>query len=134
MKLSHLVRLDSKGRIVLPHTLREALGLTEGMNILIVADLDLKEVKLIPFKAKMAEFILTFSDEPGALAKTASLLAEYGVNLLSSHSVTIEMGAKAEWYALGDLSRCKYAVEELEKGLKKSGLVDRVEIRQIKEA
>jgi AbrB family looped-hinge helix DNA binding protein len=134
LKLSHLGKIDSKGRIVLPHTLREALGLTEGMNILIIADLDLKEVKLIPFKARIAEFTLTFSDEPGALAKTASLLAEYGVNLLSSHSVTIERGAKAEWYALGDLSQCKHTVEELERELKRSGLVNRVEIRQIKEA
>jgi len=133
LKLSHLTRLDSKGRIVLPHTLREALGLTEGMSILLVADLDAKEVKLLPFKAKIAEFTLAFSDEPGALAKTASLLAKLGVDLLSSHSVTIERGTKAEWYALGDLSKCRYTIEELEKELKESGLVDRVEIRQIRE-
>ncbi len=132
MKLNHLVKIDTKGRIVLPYPIRNALNLSEGMNVFLIADLKAKEVKLIPFTAELAEFSVKFSDEPGALAKTAALLAKYGIDLLSSHSMTIERGSRAEWYAIGDLTKCKCTITELKKVLKRSNHIVHVEIHNLK--
>ena len=132
MKLSHLVKIDTKGRIVLPYPIRNALNLSEGMNVFVIADLKAKEVKLIPFSAELVEFSVKFSDEPGALAKTAALLAKYGIDLLSSHSITIERGSKAEWSAIGDLSKCKYTITELRKVLQKSNHIAHIKIYDLK--
>jgi AbrB family looped-hinge helix DNA binding protein len=117
MRMTEIVRIDSRGRITMPSPLREAVKLSEGMYVILVADLDEKEVRIVPFadpEAKLIEFCITFSDMPGALAKAANILAMEGVDLLSSESRTLRRGKSAEWVVVADISRCKCKLEELE--------------------
>ena len=100
----------------MPSPLRETVKLSEGMYEMLVADLDEKEVRIVPFadpEAKLIEFRITFSDMPGALAKAANILAMKGVDLLSSESRTLRRGKSAEWVVVADVSRCKCKLEEL---------------------
>ncbi|MDH5634339.1 MAG: AbrB family transcriptional regulator, partial [Candidatus Bathyarchaeota archaeon] len=78
MRMTEIVRIDSRGRITMPSSLREAVKLSEGMYVMLIADLDEKEVRIVPFadpEAKLIELCITFSDMPGALAKAANILA-----------------------------------------------------------
>ncbi|MEM3550412.1 MAG: AbrB family transcriptional regulator, partial [Candidatus Bathyarchaeia archaeon] len=71
MRISEIVRIDNRGRVTLPSTLREAVGLSEGMFVMLVADIEDKNVKILPFadpEAKLVEFHITIRDIPGALA------------------------------------------------------------------
>ena len=132
MRMTEIVRIDSRGRITMPSHLREAVRLSEGMYVMLVADLDEKEVRIVPFadpEAKLVEFRIAFSDMPGALAKAANILASMGVDLLSSESRTLRRGKSAEWVVVADISRCKCKLEELEQRVVEEGMAKEVKFR-----
>ena len=94
--------------------------------------LDNKEIHIVPFadpQAKLVEFNITFGDMPGALAKTADILAGLAVDLLSSESRTLRRGKSAEWYVIADVSKCKCRLEDLEQRLLKEGVAREVKYR-----
>ena len=116
----------------MPSSLREAVRLSEGMYVMLIADLDEKEVRIAPFadpEAKLIEFRIAFSDMPGALAKAANILAGQGVDLLSSESRTLRRGKSAEWVVVADVSRCKCKLEELEQKIVEEGAAKEVKFR-----
>lgn len=116
--MSEIVRIDSRGRVTMPASIRDAVRLSEGMYIILIADLDRKEVRIVPFadpEARLVEFRITFADIPGALAKAAAVLAREGVDLLSSESRTLRRGQSAEWSVIADVSKCRCKLEELER-------------------
>jgi AbrB family looped-hinge helix DNA binding protein len=132
MRMTEIVRIDSRGRITMPSPLREAVKLSEGMYVMLIADLDEKEVRIVPFadpEAKLIEFRIAFSDMPGALAKAANILARMGVDLLSSESRTLRRGKSAEWVVVADVSRCKCKLEELERKIVEEGAAKEVKFK-----
>ena len=95
LRMSELIRLDSKGRVLIPQSVREALGFREGMYLMLIADLDRGEVLLTPFadpEARLMEFRIRLTDVPGALARVANVLADANVDLLHTESRTIRRG------------------------------------------
>lgn len=116
----------------MPSSIRDALKFSEGMYVMLIADLDDKEVRIVPFadpEAKLIEFRITFKDVLGALARAAAVLAENRVDLLSSESRTLRRGESAEWFTIADVSRCKCKLEELKQKILKEGAVKAVEFR-----
>ncbi len=135
MRISEIVRIDDRGRVTLPSTIREAVGLSEGMFVMLVADVEEKNVKILPFadpEAKLVEFQITIRDVPGALAKAASVLAEKNVDFLSTTSRTLKRGESAEWVVIADISKCNCQIEELKQVILKDGLAERIGVRKIK--
>jgi AbrB family looped-hinge helix DNA binding protein len=132
MRMSEIVRVDSRGRITMPSSIREAVKLSEGMYVMLIADLDKKEIRIAPFadpEAKLVELSITLSDVPGALAKSASILADEDVDLLSSESRTLRRGKSAEWVVVADISRCKCTLKELEQKIAADGTAEEVNFR-----
>ena len=132
MRMTEIVRVDSRGRITMPSFIRETVKLSEGMYVMLIADLDKKEIRIAPFadpEAKLVELSITFSDSPGALAKSASILADQGVDLLSSESRTLRRGKSAEWVVIADISRCKCTLAELEQKIVAEGTAEEVKFR-----
>jgi AbrB family looped-hinge helix DNA binding protein len=130
--MTEIVRVDSRGRITMPSSIREAIKLSEGMYVMLIADLDKKELRIAPFadpEAKLVELSITFSDSPGVLAKAANILATEGVDLLSSESRTLRRGKSAEWVVVADVSRCKCTLKELEQKIVEEGTAKEVNFR-----
>ncbi len=133
MRMTEIVRVDSRGRITMPSSIREAVRLSEGMYVMLIADLDAKDIRITPFadpEAKLVELSIAFSDIPGALAKAANILAQQGVDLLSSESRTLRRGRSAEWVVVADVSRCKCTLEELERQIVAEGAAKEVKFRR----
>lgn len=131
MRMTEIIRIDAKGRVTFPMSVREALGLREGMYVMAIADLDRKEVSIIPFadpEAKLVELQVSFSDTPGALAKVAKVLAEANVDLLATESRTLHRGEAAEWTAIADVSKCNCDLKELQKRILKNGAAKSAEV------
>ena len=132
MRMTEIVRVDSRGRITMPSSIREAVSLSEGMYVMLIANLDKKEIRITPFadpEAKLVELSITFSDIPGALAKAANILADEDVDLLSSESRTLRRGKSAEWIIIADVSRCKCTLRELEQRIIAQGTAKEVSFR-----
>ena len=133
MRMTEIVRVDSRGRITMPSSIREAVRLSEGMYVMLIADLDAKDIRITPFadpEAKLVELSIAFSDIPGALAKAANILAKEAVDLLSSESRTLRRGRSAEWVVVADVSRCKCTLEELERQIVADGAAKEVKFRR----
>ncbi|RLI24050.1 MAG: AbrB family transcriptional regulator [Candidatus Hecatellales archaeon] len=134
MRISEIARIDSRGRILIPSSVRSTLALREEAYVMLIADLESREIRLIPFadpEAQLYELRILMDDMPGALAKAATKLAEMGVDLLSTQSRTIYRGRLAEWYAVVDLSKCKVKPGDLEKELTSRGVARKVEVRKL---
>jgi len=132
MRMSEIVRIDSRGRVTMPSSIRDAIRLSEGMFVMLIADLDNKEIRIVPFadpEAQLVEFRIKLQDAPGALARAATLLAEQGVDLLSTESRTLRRGESAEWFAIADVSKSKFKLEELREKILKEGAAKEVEFR-----
>jgi len=133
MRMSEIVRIDSRGRVTMPSSIRDAVRLSEGMYVILIADLDRREVRIVPFadpEARLVEFRITFADVPGALAKAAAVLAREGVDLLSSESRTLRRGESAEWFVVADVSNCKCRLEELEQKIIEEGATKEAKFRR----
>ncbi len=134
MRLSEIVKVDSKGRVTIPLVVREALGIVEGMNIILISDPDKREIVLTPLpstESKLYELRIEFKDVPGALAKTSEKLAELGVDQVTTQCTTVKRGEYAECIIIVDLARAKTDIEELKNILSSLPEVRFIQVRPL---
>ena len=108
MRVVEIVRVDTRGRITMPTSLRETIGIAEGMHVMLIGDLEKHEIRVLPFadpEANLYEMHITLTDKIGALAEVATLLVENKIDLLSSQSRTLRRGKSAEWFLIVDISK-----------------------------
>lgn len=110
MRVIEIVRVDARGRITMPTSLRETIGIAEGMHVMLIGDLENYEIRILPFadpEADLYELHITLTDKPGSLAEMAAYLAENKIDLLSSQSRTLRRGKSAEWFLIVDISKSR---------------------------
>jgi AbrB family looped-hinge helix DNA binding protein len=107
MKIKEIVKVDSKGRITIPLTIREALDIREGMTVLLIADKERKEIIVspIPERAKLVELTFRVEDRPGVLAEITRVLADHGIDIIATKCIVLKRGELGECYMVVDLSR-----------------------------
>ena len=114
------VKIDSRGRIVLPQHFREFLGLTENDSAYATLDEENHRLLISPAAEKgLVHIELFFGDEPGALAKVAAVLAKLKVDLVSTESHSILRGRQAVWRIIAKDDR---PPADLKRQLEKNGL------------
>ena len=129
MKNFNVVKIDNKGRVIIPFHIRDYLGLEVGTELLVTNN-EKREVKILPLtNGKTSEIRVMLSDTSGSLAKVISTIAKYKIDVLISTSRTIEKGKLAEWSAMVDMSRCSN-VKKLEKQLNSLDVVKKTEVEK----
>ncbi|MHA1188817.1 MAG: hypothetical protein ACTSSK_18570 [Candidatus Heimdallarchaeota archaeon] len=101
------------------------MGIVEGMHVMLKADFNAREIRIIPFttaEVDIVEFKITLADMPGALAKCATFLSEHKINLMASEARTLQKGELAEWIVVADISECKDNIRDLCKKLVEDGI------------
>ena len=103
MKETRILTIDNRGRIVIPQIIRKSLGISENSQLLVIADSETKEIKITPvgFRGESLKFRITMSDQPGSLARIATVFGNHGISLVYGESTTIEKGKKALWTVIG---------------------------------
>ncbi|MBI5554220.1 MAG: ACT domain-containing protein [Candidatus Diapherotrites archaeon] len=99
------VRLDEKGRVIVPNSFREMLGLRTGEEMVLQFDPENGRLILFPLEKGTRRIRIVFGDIPGSLHKAAGILARHQVNILYSESRTRSRGKEAEWEVTGDFSK-----------------------------
>ncbi|MHA1221060.1 MAG: AbrB family transcriptional regulator [Candidatus Heimdallarchaeota archaeon] len=133
MRIVDVVRVDSRGRITMPSSLRETIGISEGMHVMLVGDLEKREIRIVPFadpEADLYEIHITLTDIPGSLAKAAAIIAENNVDLLTSQSQTLRRGQSAEWYVVADISKAKISLTAIGNKIIDIGAAVKVDYKQ----
>jgi len=119
-----IISIDNRGRIVLPLVTRKNLGLTTNSQLLLVSDSETKEIRITPVgiseDQKPIKFKITIKDEPGSLAKIATIFGELGISLMYGESVVIEKDKIAIWTVISptpqDITMDKLQEELISKG------------------
>ena len=121
MPSSEIARLDPKGRILIPASFRSALRIGEGSGLLMHLDENNASITMTPANERgIISMIIGLSDAPGSLAKMAEVLADEGVDLISSQSRSLRRGQNAEWQVLVSADSAK-DILHLKKRLMQNG-------------
>jgi len=132
-RLTGLVKVDSKGRITIPQTIRESLGIEAGMLVAMLADTEKKEIIVSPIMAENAKVVqieVTMQDRPGALAKVTSKLSELKVDIIANRCTSITRREEGECTFIVDMSQSSTDLEGVRKALESLDVVTQVMIRQ----
>ncbi|MHA1776286.1 MAG: hypothetical protein DRO88_07655 [Promethearchaeia archaeon] len=102
MKETEILKIDSRGRIVIPRSMRKGLGLKENSHIMLISNPEENELRIIPlpFSEENQTFIkirIIIADEPGALGQVAKVFGDLKLSLLYGQEVVIKKGQEAEW-------------------------------------
>ena len=125
MENFNIVKIDSKGRMIIPFQLRDYLRLKEGTQ-LIITNNENKELRIIPIVGNTAYLEVMFKDDVGSLVKLINITSKHKADILMSTSKTIERGKLAEWNAIIDTSSCD--LQKLEEILSKLTIVKKIKI------
>ncbi len=92
------LKIDEKGRIVLPAKFRDFLGVTQGDHVFASADEKTQSIIISPHAEKDIYTIrIEMGDKPGTLAKLAQVLADSKVDLVSTESHSTIRTKEAVW-------------------------------------
>lgn len=129
VKNFNVVKLDSKGRIIVPFHIRDYIGLKEGTELIIVNN-EKRELRIFPLiNGNTAQVRVIMSDVHGSLSKIMTAIARNNVDILMSMSRTIERGKTAEWSAIVDLSDCKNP-KKFESDISKLDVIRKIEFER----
>ena len=132
--MNSIIKLDTRGRLVIPNEFREILNLKEGDEVLISLDSKTDTLMISPTYGESKNLIkieIEFSDAPGCLAKIADKIAKMKIDLVMTESKSSQRGKKARWDIIADISKCSYSLNEIKQLLLRSGFVDSISITKI---
>jgi AbrB family looped-hinge helix DNA binding protein len=132
--MNSVIKLDTRGRLVIPTEFREILNLKEGDEVLISLDSKTDTLIISPTYGKPKNLIkieIEFDDTPGCLAKIAGKIAKMRLDLVMTESKSSQRGKKARWDIIADISKCSLSLSEIKQSLLQSGFVDSVIISKI---
>lgn len=134
--IEEMVKVDSKGRVTIPMVVRELFDIRDGMYLLMIADRESREIKLIPLPAssRLARVRLLVEDRPGVLAEITKYIANLGGDIVSTKCVVLKREELGECEMIVDISRTGLSSPEgLTDMLKKLEPVKNVEFSLLKE-
>ena len=132
--MNSIVRLDTRGRLVIPNEFRENLDLKEGDEVIISLDTKTKTLTINPIYGKPSNLVtieIEFGDTPGCLAKIAQKIADLNIDLVMTESKSSQRGKKARWNIIGDISNSPYSLNTIKQRMLQSGLVESLSINKI---
>ncbi|KYK32563.1 MAG: hypothetical protein AYK22_07360 [Thermoplasmatales archaeon SG8-52-3] len=132
--MTTIVKLDTRGRLVIPNEYREILNLKEGDEVLISLDSKTDTILISPTYGESKNLVkieIEFSDSPGCLAKIANKIAKMKIDLIMTESKSSQRGKKARWDIIADISKCSNSLFEIKQLLLQSGFIDSLSITKI---
>ena len=132
MRLTSLAKVDSKGRITIPQTIRETLDIEPGMFMALIADLERREIIVTPIYTKgenIYEVEVTVVDKPGSLAKLTEALAENKVDIITNRCASIMRREEASCTMIVDTSESGLTLEDLKRIINELDIVTQVKVK-----
>jgi len=132
--MDSIVKLDTRGRLVIPNEFREALDLKEGDTVLLTLDRNSNTISISPVYGNQNDLVninLLFGDFPGGLAVIAEKLAELKVDLIMTESKSFQRGEKARWDIIADISRTGLNPGQIQKILIETKQVESASVSSI---
>ena len=134
INMNSIIRLDTRGRLVIPNEFRESLDLKEGDEVLISLDSKTNNLIISPTYGEPKDLVrleLVFGDIPGSLAKIAQEISNLKIDLIMSESKSFQRGKKARWDIIADISKCEFTSSDIKQKLIQTGFLESMSITKI---
>jgi AbrB family looped-hinge helix DNA binding protein len=135
MKETEILKLDKRGRIVIPRIMRKSLGLTENSQLMAISDSDSKEIRIIPLQLVddqvYIKLKITITDKSGSLARIANAFGNHDISLVYGETVVVKKGVEAEWTVIAP-QRADISLEKFKEILINEGGATKVQILESK--
>ncbi|MEM2930192.1 MAG: hypothetical protein QW797_04975 [Thermoproteota archaeon] len=123
MPKTYLLKIDDRGRILIPQAVRDLMGLRPQSETVGTYDSERNVFTLMPARqgGNFVRIVFKISDQPGSLAKVANSLASSGLNLAATSSTTLIPGRLAEWEVIADVGKdfpLRELLKEIVEGLR----------------
>ena len=132
--MNSIIKLDTRGRLVLPNEFREMLNLKEGDEVIVSLDTKTDTLNISPIYGKPTDLVkmeIEFGDTPGCLAKIAKKIADMKIDLIMTESKSSQRGKKARWDVIADISKSSNSINQIKQNLLQSGFVESMSITKI---
>lgn len=104
--MESLVKLDSKGRILIPINFRKKLGINSDTELVLMHGERNKEVRIMPLSDQAtAKCTVLMSNGPGSLTNVMEVLDVLNVGVLMSESRNLLGNGTSEWTFVLDTSK-----------------------------
>jgi bifunctional DNA-binding transcriptional regulator/antitoxin component of YhaV-PrlF toxin-antitoxin module len=112
--------VDSKGRVLVPLSIREAAGIKPQEKVLVAFDSARRSIVIEPaHEKKTLHLEVLLADRPGSLAQAAYALSELGVDLIYTQSRSFSRGEAAIWSV--ECNPGKNSIGKIKEALEKAG-------------
>jgi AbrB family looped-hinge helix DNA binding protein len=132
--MNSIIRLDTRGRLVIPNEFREILNLKEGDEVLLSLDAKTDTITISPIYGVPKDLVkidIEFGDTPGCLAKIAKKIADLKIDLIMTESKSSQRGKRARWDIIADISKCNISINEIKQKIIQTGFVESTSITKI---
>lgn len=132
--MNAIVRLDTRGRLVIPNEFRESLDLKEGDEVLVSIDTKTDSIIISPTYGEVKNLVqieIEFGDTPGCLAKIAQKIALMNIDLIITESKSSQRGKCARWDIIADISKVELSTTQIRQSLMQTGFVESMSINPI---
>ena len=132
--MNSIIRLDTRGRLVIPNEFREILNLKEGDEVLLSLDPKTDTITISPIYGTPKDLVkmeIEFGDTPGCLAKIAKKIADLKIDLIMTESKSSQRGKRARWDIIADISNCNFSINEIKQIIMQTGFVESTSITKI---
>ena len=132
--MNSIIKLDTRGRLVIPNEFREILNLKEGDEVLLSLDSKKDTITISPIYGTPKDLIkmeIEFGDTPGCLAKIAKKIADLKIDLIMTESKSSQRGKRARWDIIADISKSTNSINQIKQNMLQSGFVESMSITKI---
>ncbi len=108
VRIIEVLKVDGKGRVTIPRTVRDALNIIEGGFVVMIADLNKNEILLTPTSGSggsLLEVRILFNDERGKLAEISEALARVNADQITTNCRTMKKGEIAECVIVAEVPK-----------------------------
>lgn len=131
MRETNVAKIDSKGRILIPSSVRKYFKVSNGTEIILIPDHERNELRMLPLvKGKSAKMRFTLTDLPDSLANITNLLDMNNIGIITSESRTLSRNL-TEWNLVVDISQSNNEFDGLRDKLLSSKTIKTVEMLKV---
>lgn len=132
--MNEIIRIDTRGRLVIPNKFREKLNIKQGDEVIASLDSKTDTITINPTYGKPKDLVkinIEFGDTPGCLAKIAKQIANLKIDLIKTESKSSQRGKKARWDIIADISKTKLSTKQIKQKITQSGVIENMSIQRI---
>ena len=128
MRNQNIVKLDSKGRILIPNHVRQELKSDEGTEFIFLND-TVDGIRIVPIsKGNTTEIRLLLGNNARALSSLAEIFSDNNIDILISEGRVMRHRKSTEWDFIVDTTHFKGDSEKLRKILLAGNGIEKIEI------